>query len=147
MVAPLVLEHPSFFNKGRLMKIAHLVLAFAALAPLSAAHADDLVWKKSPAMMCLMDRGDKKLAVFAAADENCGPIGVASRAPRGFVLSDAAEDAYRAANSGDAEGGKKLMGVLWQIQSRSPALASCWKTMVKFCDAAKIGEAIEAAKP
>ena len=129
------------------MKAIHIVLALAAMAPLSAARADDLDWKKSPALKCLMDRGDAKLAAFAAADENCGPIGDSSRAPRGYVLSDAVEDAYRAVNSGDAKGGQDLMKVLWQIQNRSPKLASCWKTMVKTCDAAKIGEAIEAVKP
>ena len=130
------------------MKAVHIVLALAAMAPLGAARADDLdIWKKSPTTMCLMDRSDGKLATFAAADTNCGPIGDNTRAPRGYVLSDAVEDAFRAANSGDAKGAKDLMKVLWQIQSRSPALGSCWKTMVKSCDAAKIGEAIEAAKP
>ena len=128
------------------MKAVHILLAFAALAPMSAARADDLgTWKKSPATMCLMDRSDGKLATFAAADTNCGPVGDATRASRGFVLSDAVEDAYRAANSGDAKGAKDLMKVLWQIQGRSPALASCWQTMVKVCDAAKIGEAVEDA--
>lgn len=130
------------------MKAVHFVLALAVLAPLNAARADDLdAWKKSPATMCLMDRGDGKLASFAAADANCGPVGDSSRAPRGYVLSDAVEDAFRAANSGDAKGAKNLMRVLWQIQSRSPELGSCWQTMVKMCDAARIGEAIEAAKP
>ncbi|MDQ7246870.1 hypothetical protein [Dongia sedimenti] len=130
------------------MKAAYIALALAALAPLGAAHAEDLsAWKKSPATMCLMDRSDGKLATFAAADTNCGPVGDTSRAPRGYVLSDAVEDAYRAANSGDAKGAQQLMRVLWNIQSRSPALQSCWQTMVKACDAAKIGEAIEAAKP
>jgi len=130
------------------MKAVHIVLALAAMAPLSAARADDLdIWKKSPATMCLMDRSDGKLAAFAAADANCGPVGDSSRAPRGYVLSDAVEDAFRAVNSGDAKGGKDLMKVLWQIQNRSPMLGSCWKTMVKNCDAAKIGESIEAAKP
>src|SRR4051812_16298176 len=129
------------------MKAVHIVLTLAAMAPLSAAHADDLgAWNKSPALKCLMDRGDAKLAGFAAADANCGPVGDTSRAPRGYVLSDAVEDAYRAANSGDAKGAKDLMKVLYQIQSRSPALTSCWKTMVKTCDAAPIGEAIEAVK-
>jgi hypothetical protein len=138
----------SFLEQGKVMKAVHIVLALAALAPLSAARADDLdTWKTSPVTKCLMDRSDGKLATFAAADTNCGPLGDNTRAPRGFVLSDAAEDAYRAANSGDAKGAKDLMRVLWQIQSRSPALGSCWKTMVKLCDAAKIGEAIEAAKP
>jgi hypothetical protein len=128
------------------MKALHIFLAVAIVAPLGAAHADDAgVWKKSPATKCLMDRGDQKLAAFAAADANCGPIGNSSRAPRGFVLSDAAEDAYRAANSGDAKGGRDLMRVLFQIQGRSPELASCWKTMLKICDAASIGEAVEAA--
>jgi len=97
--------------------------------------------------MCLMDRGDQKLAAFAAADSNCGPVGDPTRASRGYVLSDAVEDAYRAANSGDAKGAQQLMRVLWNIQSRSPALTSCWKTMVKTCDAAAIGESVEAAKP
>jgi hypothetical protein len=130
------------------MKAVHIALALAAMAPLGAAHADDLgIWKKSPATKCLMERGDAKLAAFAAADANCGPVGDATRASRGFVLSDAVEDAYRAANSGDAKGAKDLMRVLWQIQNRSAALGSCWKTMVKVCDAAPIGEAIDAAKP
>jgi hypothetical protein len=130
------------------MKAVHIVLALAAFAPLSAARADDLdTWKKSPATMCLMDRSDGKLATFAAADTNCGPIGNTSRAPRGYVLSDAVEDAYRAVNSGDAEGAKRIKAVLWDIQNRSPALGSCWKTMVKLCDAAKIEESVEAAKP
>src|SRR3954465_8153537 len=126
----------TFFKKGKFMKALYILLALAALAPLGAARADDLgVWKKSPATQCLMDRGDAKLASFAAADTNCGPVGDNTRAPRGYVLSDAAEDAYRAANSGDAKGAKDLMKVLWQIQNRSPALQSCWKTMVKACDA------------
>jgi hypothetical protein len=137
-----------FLEKGKIMKAAYIVLALAVLAPLSAARAEDPgPWTKTPATKCLMDRSDGKLASFAAADTNCGPVGDTSRAPRGFVLSDAVEDAYWAANSGDAKGAQQLMRVLWQIQSRSPALASCWKTMVKLCDAAPIGEAIEAAKP
>src|SRR3954470_5279461 len=143
----------AFLEQGKIMKAVHIVLAFAVVAPtalaqLSAARADDLgTWGKTPATKCLMDRSDGKLASFAAADANCGPLGDTSRAPRGYVLSDAVEDAYRAANSGDAKGAKDLMRVLWQIQSRSPALQSCWKTMVKVCDAASIGAAIEAAKP
>ena len=130
------------------MKAVHIVLALAVFAPLGAAQADDLsTWGKTPAMKCLMDRSDAKLASFAAADTNCGPIGNTSRAPRGFVLSDAVEDAYRAVNSGDAAGAKRIKAVLWDIQNRSPALGSCWKTMVKLCDAAAIGESVEAAKP
>lgn len=136
----------SILNKGKVMKALHVLLVLAVLAPLGAAQADDLsMWQKSPITKCLMERGDRTLAAYAAADANCGPVGDATRASRGYVLSDAAEDAYRAANSGDAQGAKQLMRVLWQIQSRSPELASCWKTMVKMCDAGKIGEAVEAA--
>jgi hypothetical protein len=138
----------SFSEQGKIMKAVHIALALAAFAPLGAAHADDLgTWKKSPATMCLMDRSDGNLAKFAAADTNCGPVGDTSRAPRGFVLSDAVEDAYRAVNSGDAEGAKRIKGVLWDIQNRSPALGSCWKTMLKLCDAASVGESVEAVKP
>jgi hypothetical protein len=141
-------SHHVFLEQGKIMKAVHIVVALAALVPLSAARGGDLgTWGKTPATKCLMDRSDGKLATFAAADTNCGPLGDNTRAPRGYVLSDAVEDAYRAANSGDAKGAKDLMRVLWQIQSRSPALQSCWKTMVKLCDAAQIGEAIEAAKP
>jgi len=130
------------------MKALTIVLALAAFAPLTAAHADDLgTWKKSPATACLMDRSDGNLAKFAAADENCGPVGDPSRASRGFVLSDAVEDAYRAVNSGDAEGAKRIKRVLWDIQNRSPALGSCWKTMVKLCDAASVGESVDSVKP
>ena len=133
------------------MKALHVLLVGAVLAPLGSAQlgvaqADDLsIWQKSTITKCLMDRGDRKLAAYAAADASCGPVGDPSRASRGYVLSDAAEDAYRAANSGDAAGAKGLMRVLWQIQNRSPELGSCWKTMVQMCDAGKIGEAVEAA--
>jgi hypothetical protein len=53
----------------------------------------------------------------------------------------------RAIRLGDPQGVKTLMTALWRTQNRSPALGSCWKAMVKTCNAEKIGEAIEAAKP
>jgi hypothetical protein len=38
------------------------------------------------------------------------------------------------------------MNLLWQTQNRSPMFGSCWKTMIKVCDAAEIGTAIDAMK-
>jgi hypothetical protein len=128
------------------MKVLKVLLALAVLMPIGAASADEFsTWPKSNQAKCLMDRGDSKVAAFAAADANCGPVGDSSRAARAFVLGDAFEDVIRGISSGDAKGAKDLMNVLWQIQNRSPQLQSCWKTMIKVCDAAEYGAAIDAA--
>ena len=128
------------------MKALKILLALTVLTPIGAASADEFQsWPKSNQAKCLMDRGDSKVASFAAADTNCGPVGDSSRAARAFVLADAYEDVIRGIKSGDAKGAKDLMNVLWQIQNRSPALTSCWKTMIKACDAAEIGKAIDDA--
>lgn len=130
------------------MKILYLALALAVVAPVSAAGADDYnAWKTSPAAKCLMERGDGKLATFAAADANCGPVGDTSRAARGFVLANDFETVMRSIRLGDAQGVKTMMTALWRTQNRSPALASCWKAMVKVCNADEIAQTIEAAKP
>src|SRR3954454_24626711 len=118
------------FDGEDFMKGLTIALALAVIAPLNAAVADDLdSWKTSPAAKCLMDRGDAKLASFAAADTNCGPVGDNTRAPRGFVLSNDFETVMRAIRLGDPQGVKTLMTALWRTQNRSPALGSCWKTM------------------
>ncbi len=128
------------------MKVLQALLALAVVIPIGAASADEFqTWPKSVQAKCLMDRGDSKVAVLAAADANCGPVGDSSRASRAFVLADAYEDVIRGISSGDAKGAKDLMNVLWQTQNRSPQLQSCWKTMIKACDAAEIGKAIDAA--
>jgi hypothetical protein len=130
------------------MKGLLIASALAVTAFVNAAAADDYdAWPKSPAAKCLMDRGDGKLANFAAADSNCGPVGDNTRAPRGFVLSDEFEDLIRSIKLGDAQGTRTMMTGFWRTTNRSPALQSCWKTMVKTCGAEDIGAAIEAAKP
>ena len=129
------------------MKVTKVLLAFAVLMPIGAASADEFqTWPKSNQAKCLMDRGDSKVAAFAAADTNCGPVGDSSRAARAFVLANAYGDVIHAIRSGDAKGTKDLMTLLWQTQNRSPALQSCWKTMIKVCDAAEMGQAIDAMK-
>jgi hypothetical protein len=129
------------------MKVLKVLLALGVFLPIGAASADEYsTWPKSEQAKCLMDRGDSKVAVFAATDPNCGPVGDTSRAARAFVLGDAVEDVMRGISSGDAKGAQDLMKVLLQIQGRSPELQSCWKTMVKLCDAAQIGAAIDALK-
>jgi hypothetical protein len=128
------------------MKVLKVLLGLAVLMPIGAASADDFqTWPKSVQAKCLMERGDTTVAARAAADANCGPVGDSSRAGRAFVLADAVEDVMRGISSGDAKGAKDLMNVLWQIQNRSPALQSCWKTMIKVCDAAEIGKAVDDA--
>ena len=128
------------------MKVLKVLLVLAVLTPIGAASADEFqTWPKSDRAKCLMDRGDSKVGVFAAADANCGPVGDSSRAARAFVLADAYEDVIRGVRSGDAKGARDLMNVLWQIQNRSPELQSCWKTMIKVCDAAEMGKAIDDA--
>jgi hypothetical protein len=135
-------------DKETFMKALPIALALAVIIPMNAVQADDLNgWRTSPAGRCLMDRGDSKLANFAAADANCGPVGDSTRAARAFVLANDFETVIRAIGLGDQAGVQTLMTALWRTQNRSPALTSCWKTMVKVCDAEKIGEAIEAAKP
>jgi hypothetical protein len=130
------------------MKVLTLALALAVTASVNAAHADDYnAWPKSPAAKCLMDRGDSKVAAFAAVDSNCGPVGDATRAARGYVLSDEFEDLIRSIKLGDAAGTKTMMTGFYRTTNRSPALNSCWKTMVKTCGAENIGDTVEAAKP
>jgi hypothetical protein len=130
------------------MKVLKALLAVAVLMPIGAASADDYqTWPKSQQAKCLMDRGDSKVAVFAAADSNCGPVGDATRAARGYVLSDEFEDLIRSIRLGDAQGTKTMMTGFWRTTNRSPALNSCWKTMVKTCGAENIGATVEAAKP
>ena len=130
------------------MKGLLIASALAAAAFVNAAHADDYnTWPKSPAAKCLMDRGDSKVAAFAAVDSNCGPVGDATRAGRAFVLGDEFEDLIRSIKLGDAAGTKTMMTGFWRTTNRSPALQSCWKAMVKTCGAEDIGATIEAAKP
>jgi hypothetical protein len=130
------------------MKVLNALLALAVLMPIGTAAAEDIQsWPKSSQAKCLMERGDSKVAAFAAADANCGPVGDSSRAARSFVLANAYADVVRAVKSGDAKGTKDLMNLLSNIQNRSPQLQSCWKTMIKVCDAGEIGKTIdEAAK-
>jgi len=123
-----------------------ILLAAAFVVATGQAFADEVPgWGKSVEAKCLMDRGDRTVAKLAAADANCGPVGDPSRASRAFVLANAFGDVAKAVNSGDASGAKDVMNVLWQTQNRSPMFASCWKTMVKACDAADIGQTIDAA--
>jgi hypothetical protein len=130
------------------MKTRYFALALAVIAPLSAAQAEDLTsWGTSSAGRCLMDRGDSNMAKFNAVDNNCGPVGDATRVARAFVLANDFETVIRSIRLGDQDGTKTLMTALWRTQNRSPALTSCWKTMVKVCGADEIGAAIEAAKP
>jgi len=127
------------------MKVAKTLLALAVLMPIGAASADDFsTWPKSSQAKCLMERGDSTVAKLAAVDANCGPVGDSTRAARAFVLGDAVEDVMRGISLGDEKGAKDLMNVLWQIQNRSPQLQSCWKTMIKVCDADEIGKTIDA---
>jgi hypothetical protein len=134
------------FSHGEIMKVLKGLLALAVLMPIGAASADDFsTWPKSDKAKCLMERGDTTVAARAAQDANCGPVGDSSRAGRAFVLADAYEDVIRGISSGDAKGAKDLMNVLWQVQNRSPQLQSCWKTMIKVCDAAEMGTAIDNA--
>lgn len=128
------------------MKALTILLALAVFMPIGAASADEFqTWPGSVQAKCLIDRSDKKVSVFAAADTNCGPVGDSSRAARAFVLANAYGDVIRAIRSGDAKGTKDVMNVLWQTQNRSPMMGSCWKTMIKVCDAAEIGKAIDDA--
>jgi hypothetical protein len=128
------------------MRAFQIPLALAFIAGIGQASADEAQnWGKSVQGKCLMDRGDRSVAKFAAADANCGPVGDSSRAARAFVLANAFADVARAVNSGDSAGAKDVMNVLWQAQNRSPMLTSCWKTMIKVCDAAEIGKAIDAS--
>ncbi|WP_395016502.1 hypothetical protein [Dongia sp.] len=130
------------------MKGMCIALALAATAFVNAAAADDYsAWPKSAPAKCLMDRGDSKVAAFAAVDANCGPVGDASRAGRAFVLGDEFEDLIRSIKLGDAAGTKQMMTGFYRTTNRSPALNSCWKTMVQKCGAESIGATIEAAKP
>ncbi len=130
------------------MKVLKGLLAVAVLLPIGAASADELQsWPKSTPAKCLMERGDSKVAAFAAADANCGPVGDSSRAGRAYVLSDEFEDLIRSIRLGDAQGTKTMMTGFWRTTNRSPALNSCWKTMVKTCGAESIGATVEAAKP
>ena len=122
--------------------------ALAVAAFVNAAHADDYTsWPKSPAAKCLMDRGDSKVAAFAAIDSNCGPVGDATRAGRAFVLGDEFEDLIRSIKLGDAAGTKQMMAGFYRTTNRSPALNSCWKTMVQKCGADDIAATVDAAKP
>ena len=128
------------------MRAFKILLAATFVVVTGQAFADEVpAWGKSVQGKCPMDRGDRSVAKFAAADANCGPVGDASRAARAFVLANAFADVARAVNSGDAAGAKDVMNVLWQTQNRSPMLASCWKTMIKICDAADIGKTIDAS--
>jgi len=127
------------------MKALHILPALAFIIGIGQASADEVqTWGKSDQAKCLMDRGDRSVAKFAAADTNCGPVGDSSRAARAFVLANGFAEVAHAVNSGDAAGAKNVMNVLWQTQNRSPALTSCWKTMVKVCGADEIGTAIDA---
>jgi hypothetical protein len=135
-------------DEGRLMKIFNIAVALAAIVSVNAAQADDLTtWRASAAGKCLMDRGDSNVAKFAATDANCGPVGDSTRAARAFVLANDFETVIHAIGLGDPQGVKTMMTALWRTQNRSPALGSCWKTMVKVCNADEIGKTIEAAKP
>jgi hypothetical protein len=126
--------------------IVGISLALSFIAGIGQASADEAqAWGKSVQGKCLMDRGDRSTAKFAAADANCGPVGDSSRASRAFVLANAFADVARAVNSGDTAGAQDVMNVLWQAQNRSPMLTSCWKTMIKVCDAAEIGKTIDAS--
>ena len=130
------------------MKGLMIAAALAVTASVNAAHADDYnTWPKSAQAKCLMDRGDSKVAAFAALDANCGPVGDSSRAGRAFVLADEFEDLIRSIKLGDAQGTKTMMTGFYRTTNRSPALNSCWKTMVKTCGAEAIDATIEAAKP
>jgi hypothetical protein len=130
------------------MKVLQVLLALAVVMPIGAASAEDYsAWPKSQQAKCLMDRGDSKVAAFAAVDSNCGPVGDATRAGRAFVLGDEFEDLIRSIKLGDAQGTKTMMTGFWRTTNRSPALNSCWKTMVKTCGAESIDATVEAAKP
>lgn len=130
------------------MKGLLIASALAVTAFVNAAQADDYTaWPKSPAAKCLMDRGDSKVAAFAAIDSNCGPVGDATRAGRAFVLGDEFEDLIRSIKLGDAAGTKTMMTGFYRTTNRSPALNSCWKTMVQKCGADDIAATVEAAKP
>ena len=129
------------------MKALTILLAAAlVVAATGQAFADDATtWGKSVKGKCLMDRRDGTVAKLAAADANCGPVGDPSRASRAFVLANSFADVARAVDSGDAAGAKDVMNAFWQTQNRSPMFASCWKTIVKACDAADINQTIEGA--
>jgi hypothetical protein len=130
------------------MKVLYVALVLAAAAAVNTAQADDLsTWPKSPAAKCLMDRGDSKVAAFAAVDANCGPVGDSTRAGRAFVLGDEFEDLIRSIKLGDAAGTKQMLTGFYRTTYRSPALISCWKAMVQKCGAESIAATIEAAKP
>jgi len=130
------------------MKGLIIAAALSVTAFVNAAQADDYTaWPKSDQAKCLMDRGDSKVAAFAAIDSNCGPVGDATRAGRAFVLGDEFEDLIRSIRLGDAAGTKTMMTGFYRTTNRSPALNSCWKTMVKKCGAEAIDATIEAAKP
>ena len=130
------------------MKGLLIAAALAVAAFVNAAQADDYTaWPKSQAAKCLMDRGDSKVAAFAAVDANCGPVGDPTRAGRAFVLGDEFEDLIRSIKLGDAAGTKTMMTGFYRTTNRSPALNSCWKTMVKTCGADNIAATVDAAKP
>ena len=130
------------------MKGLIIAAALTAAAFVNAAQAEDYSsWPKSDQAKCLMDRGDSKVAAFAAVDANCGPVGDASRAGRAFVLGDEFEDLIRSIKLGDAAGTKTMMTGFYRTTNRSPALNSCWKTMVTKCGADDIAATVEAAKP
>jgi hypothetical protein len=141
-------QGPLLIFYGVIMKVLKAALAVAVLMPIGAASADDYTaWPKSQPAKCLMERGDSKVAAFAAADANCGPVGDATRAARGYVLSDEFEDLIRSIKLGDAQGTKTMMTGFWRTTNRSPALKSCWQAMVKLCGADNIAATVEAAKP
>ena len=130
------------------MKVLSALPALAVFLSIGTASADDYsTWPKSQQAKCLMERGDTQVAALAAADANCGPVGDATRAGRGYVLADEFEDLIRSIKLGDAQGTKTMMTGFYRTTNRSPALNSCWKTMVKKCGAENIDATVEAAKP
>jgi hypothetical protein len=130
------------------MKGLTIALALAVIAPVNIAAAQDYTsWPTSPAAKCLMERGDSTLAKLAASDTNCGPVGDATRASRGYVLADEFEDLIRSIKLGDANGTQQMMRGFYRTTNLSPALNSCWKTKVTACGADNIGATVEAAKP
>ena len=128
------------------MRALKILLASALVLAAGQAFADGVpAWGTSVKGKCLMDRRDMSVAKLAAAEPNCGPVGDPGRASRAFVLANSFADVARAVDSGDAAGAKQVMSAFWQAQNRSPMFASCWKAMIKTCDAAEIGDTIEAA--
>ncbi len=139
----------SFLEKGKVMKAVHIVLALPALAPLSAARARRSRHLGKVASHEVPD-GSQRCEVgelCRGRHELRSRLADSTRAPRALFSPTPLRTPTGLPIPEDSKGAQQLRPFCGISRIGARRCKAAGKTMVKLCDAAKIGEAIEAAKP